>query len=542
MVATTTTAKAPVRSALGAAIGAADALRLVAVVQELALARDVTTIADVVRRGARSLTGSDGATFVLKDEGHCYYVDEDAIGPLWKGQRFPLQTCISGWTMLHEEAVAVADIYLDDRIPHSAYRPTFVKSLAMVPVRRPEPVAAIGLYWAKRHEVTPTELELIQALADAAAVAMTNASLNRELETSAERLARAEERLGFALEAGGIGTWDWRLGAGELLWDERTRAHLGVTADVVPSLDVFVGCVHADDRVAVQAAADRALDGASGGAFHAEYRTADGERWLSARGRVTFDAVGAATRFTGTLTDVTQRRRAQASLEASLKMRDEFLIVAGHELRTPVMALLLQLESSARALEIASIDPKLLSRVSRSVSHAKRLGRLVDDLLDVASIGSGRMTFERAPVDLTRVVNDAAALFADAARASGCRLVVDAAPGITVVGDVVRLEQVIANLLSNAFRYGKGTPVEITLDRQESMARLRVADRGIGIAEDFRGKIFARFERGVSTMNYGGLGLGLWIVRQIVDAHHGTIDVTSRPGEGACFTALFPLT
>lgn len=156
--------------------------RLIAAIQDLSLARDLGRVMEIVRRAARELTGADGATFVLRDGGFCHYADEDAISPLWKGKRFPLVTCISGWVMLHREAAAIEDIYADPRIPADAYRPTFVKSLAMVPIRRAAPIAAIGNYWAERHNPTPAELELLQALADSTSIAMENVQVYAELE------------------------------------------------------------------------------------------------------------------------------------------------------------------------------------------------------------------------------------------------------------------------------------------------------------------------------------------------------------------------
>ena len=155
---------------------------LVDVVQELSLAHDLETIMAIVRRAARELTGADGATFVLHDAGRCYYADEDAIAPLWKGKRFPLDACISGWAMIHREAVAIPDIYADSRIPADAYRPTFVKSLAMVPIRLAEPIGAIGNYWAAPHTVTPEEIELLQALANSTSVAMENVAIVKDVE------------------------------------------------------------------------------------------------------------------------------------------------------------------------------------------------------------------------------------------------------------------------------------------------------------------------------------------------------------------------
>src|ERR1700755_1959235 len=124
------------------------AYTLVGIVQQLSLARSLPEIQAIVRHRARALTGADGATFVLRDGDKCFYADEDAIEPLWKGQRFPLDHCISGWAMRNKQSVTIEDIYVDERIPHEAYRPTFVKSLAMVPIRRLEPVGAIGNSWA----------------------------------------------------------------------------------------------------------------------------------------------------------------------------------------------------------------------------------------------------------------------------------------------------------------------------------------------------------------------------------------------------------
>jgi diguanylate cyclase (GGDEF)-like protein len=150
---------------------------LIDAVQRLSLAETLEDVQAVVRTGARELTGADGATFVLRDREFCHYADEDAIEPLWKGERFPLSACISGWAMLNRKPAVIEDIYSDERVPHEAYRPTFVKSLAMVPIRSLDPIGAIGNYWASRHRPTSREVSLLQSLADATAVAMENVSL-----------------------------------------------------------------------------------------------------------------------------------------------------------------------------------------------------------------------------------------------------------------------------------------------------------------------------------------------------------------------------
>lgn len=156
--------------------------RLLQAVQELSLARSLADIQRIVRAAARELTGCDGATLVLKDGDMCHYVDEDAVAPLWKGGRFPLETCISGWVMTNRQAVVIQNIYDDERIPHAAYRPTFVKSLAMVPIRKLNPVGAIGNYWAAETLPTEHQISLLQSLADATSVALENVQVYEQLE------------------------------------------------------------------------------------------------------------------------------------------------------------------------------------------------------------------------------------------------------------------------------------------------------------------------------------------------------------------------
>jgi signal transduction histidine kinase len=155
---------------------------LVTVVQELSLARDLETITEIVRKAARDLTQADGATFVLKDGDFCHYVDENAISPLWKGKRFPRSICIGGWCMRNRQPAVIPDVEIDERIPIDAYRPTFVKSLLVVPIRAKDPIGAIGNYWANYHVATPEEIKLLQALADTTSVALENVQVYAELE------------------------------------------------------------------------------------------------------------------------------------------------------------------------------------------------------------------------------------------------------------------------------------------------------------------------------------------------------------------------
>lgn len=159
-----------------------DGADLIAAVQELSSVDSIADVQRIVRTYARRIANADGATFVLMDGDQCYYADEDAIEPLWKGQRFPLSACVSGWVMQNRQAAAIPDIYADPRVPQDAYRPTFVKSMAMVPVREADPIAAIGVYWARPFDVSPQVLAALQALANSTSVAITHAQTLSSLE------------------------------------------------------------------------------------------------------------------------------------------------------------------------------------------------------------------------------------------------------------------------------------------------------------------------------------------------------------------------
>lgn len=152
------------------------------VVDDLSSATELDQITRIVAAAARTLANADGATFVLREDGKCYYADEDAISPLWKGKRFPQEACISGWCMMHGKVVTIKDIYADQRVPHDAYRPTFVKSLCMVPIRPASPIGAIGNYWSDEYTPSADDIKHLQILANCAGVAIENWELKNALQ------------------------------------------------------------------------------------------------------------------------------------------------------------------------------------------------------------------------------------------------------------------------------------------------------------------------------------------------------------------------
>jgi PAS domain S-box-containing protein len=228
----------------------------------------------------------------------------------------------------------------------------------------------------------------------------------------------------------------------------------------------------------------------------------------------------------------------------AIRLRDEFLAVASHELKTPLATLQLQLdilnESMASAMHASS---RLTRQFDTAHRQTVRLGSLVETLLDASRMTSGRMQLEREELDLVALASDVVSRFRQEAQSAGCdlRLELDDEP-IMGCWDRVRLDHALANLIANALKYGAGKPVTVSLSKREGIARLAVRDRGIGIAQADVSRIFGRFERAVSTRHYGGLGLGLFISHDIVEAHGGEILVSSRPHEGSEFTVILPTT
>lgn len=395
---------------------------LLQAVTALAAARTLEDVTGVVRRHARALLRCDGVTFVLREDSQCYYADEDAIAPLWKGHRFPISACISGWVMQHRQSAVIPDIYADARVPHEAYRPTFVKSLAMVPVRTDNPIAAIGAYWAAPHQPSAQSLEILQALANAASLALHNIQLYNELNLSLER--------------------------------ER------------------------------------------------------GER---------------------------QR------VENANKLKDEFLATLSHELRTPLHVI----QSWVWQLRHSSLPEPLHKAVEVIDRNTALQSRLIEDLLDISRASAGTLQIQRQLVDLGAVCSAVTEVVQATARAKGVRLELQRERSPYIWGDPDRMQQIIWNVLTNAVKF---TPpdghVALKVLRGPRHACIVVEDQGIGIAPEFLPYIFDRFRQAdpSPTRRFGGLGLGLNIVKELVQLQGGSVRAESAGlNRGTTITIEFPV-
>ncbi|MCP3144261.1 sensor histidine kinase [Pyxidicoccus xibeiensis] len=239
--------------------------------------------------------------------------------------------------------------------------------------------------------------------------------------------------------------------------------------------------------------------------------------------------------------DSARLRLSLALAEEALAARDEFLAVASHELRTPLTPLGLKLQALRRELTAQPAPERGLAHLDVAQRQVKKLVELVDDLLDVSRISAGRMELSPARVDFSSLVREAVTRFEPEAARVRCPLALDVPGAMPGRVDPRRFEQVLDNLLSNALKYGAGKPISVRLEQRGTHARLTVRDEGIGIPAESLERIFNRFERAVSSRHFSGLGMGLYIVRRIVEASGGTVAAASTPGLGATFTVELPL-
>ena len=402
-----------------------------------------------------------------------------------------------------------------------------------------------------------------------------------ELKQAEIDLRKSEDRLRLALESAELGTWDFNPIAGELKWDESCKAMFGLPPDAEVTWESTTSSIHPDDRNRVLEMTQWALNPASGGSYTIEYRTVgitDGtERWVAARGQAYFNPHGEAVRFIGTVLNITAQKQAEAereqllareqaareAAEAANSIKDEFLAIVSHELRSPLNPIL----GWSKLLRTRQLDKQKTDRALEVIErNAQIQAQLINDLLDVSRILRGKLSLDNRPVDLASTIQAAMETVRLAAEAKSIQIHTQFEPDVgQALGDAGRLQQVIWNLLSNAVKFtSEGGRVDIHLssitspsswgkatqprtNHQQQMisyAQIAVTDTGKGIPPDFLPYVFDRFrqESSATTRRFGGLGLGLAIVRYLVELHGGTVQADSLGEEqGATFTVRLPL-
>ncbi|MFC3069855.1 ATP-binding protein [Phenylobacterium soli] len=512
-------------------------LQLVAAVEHLSAADTLADIIEVVRRTARAISSADGITFVLRDGEQCHYVEEDAVGPLWKGRKFPLTACISGWCMLNGKVAVIPDIYVDERIPHEAYRPTFVKSLVMTPVGGAAPFAAIGAYWGVCREFGESELALLEALARSTAAAVTAVRAR-------DTLRESEARLQLALTAGRLGAWEADFDRETLVASPLIKETLGYAPDGPLTLAQVIEAIHHADGPRLRAAFEAASE--TGDEIMIEFRVhrPDGEmRWVELGGR----ALSAGARqMVGVCLDITDRKQAKGRIEA---MQSELAHIArlnelgqmssafAHELNQPLSAATNYLAGARRLLNgDAPAIERAVDAITKAEAQFARAGDIIRRIRGF--IGKGEPT--HGAENITHLISEAAEIARVNPRHWDVELRIAATRDLPEVDvDRVQIQQVLLNLMRNAFEAMEDSPrkqVSVSARRAGAAIEVRVADTGPGLSRQVQEKLFQPFV----TTKADGMGVGLSICRKIVEGHGGKMWVEATPGGGATFCFTLP--
>ncbi len=385
--------------------------------------------------------------------------------------------------------------------------------------------------------------------------AMQDVTARRTTEAA---LQKSQERLQLVLDSSVLGLWYCDLPFDVLNWSTQTKEHFWLSPDAAVTIEDFYRIIHPADRELTRSAIDASIVGQTH--YDVVYRTVspDGDRvkWIRATGRGFYDENGDPYRFDGITIDITEERmiqsererllwnekEARAEAENANRLKDEFLATLSHELRTPLSSIL----GWSRLLKEKQIDGEQAERAVEIIErNAKSQSQLIEDILDVSRIISGKLRLDINPVELAPVIELAIESVRPAAEAKSIRLQKVLTSGVMISGDADRLQQIIWNLLSNAIKFTpKQGRVMIKLERVNSHVEITIADNGQGIETETLPFIFERFRQSDSstTRQYGGLGLGLAIVRHLVELHGGTVQAASEGiGQGAVFTVSFPI-
>ncbi len=369
-----------------------------------------------------------------------------------------------------------------------------------------------------------------------------------ESKRSKELLIEKEKELERAERIARICRWKWHILKDKVEWSDIQKEIYGWGQDAEPPKYEEFERLHPPKSFKIlNAVVQKALTDGTPYAVDLEFIRPDGSTgWIQAIGEVLKrDTEGQPILLSGTVQDITERKKLEHDLQEALKARDLFLGVASHELKTPLTTLQLQIHSLIRTLNDSKSEisrEKVQSKLHILKRQGERFEQLIKSLLDISQINSGKLRLRlEKNLNLSELTEEIAQRFQEEFHVSNTVLNLKIEPNIVGHLDSQRVDQIISNLLSNALKYGAGKPVELVLKRNNDFARIEVKDQGIGIVDSVKEKIFERFERAVDEHSFKGLGLGLWIVREILKSCGGIIWVESETNKGSTFVAELPL-
>ncbi|MEO5969850.1 MAG: PAS domain-containing protein [Bdellovibrionia bacterium] len=363
-----------------------------------------------------------------------------------------------------------------------------------------------------------------------------------------------QKNLEEAQRTANIGSWEWDLITSSLTWSKQEYIIFGLDPSIPVSVDLYIKHISPASREKVlqvmkQILTEPIQSGVTEYSSEVEIIRSDGEvRLLLEKGNVEFDSSGKPIRMCGSTQDITESNVYEQKLRNAIEARDDFMSIASHELKTPLTALHMQLQLLNRLLSQKSKDESQESiRIAKLSEGAflsvRQLSGLLDELLDATRVRVGKLSLKNLEVNLTATIIECVSSMQELAKQKGSTVTLKEEETVLGNWDQSRITQVISNLLSNAIKYGEGKPIEISVstDKILGKVRLRIKDHGMGISNEMQLKIFERFQRGISGKKVTGLGLGLYIVRQIIEAHGGSIWVESELGKGSLFIVELPL-
>jgi PAS domain S-box-containing protein len=416
-------------------------------------------------------------------------------------------------------------------------------------------LGSFAMYYREVRSPAPAEKQLVDIATHIASIAIEHYRADQEIRKAASKLGESEERLQFASSAADIGTWHWDLVAKIMIWSDKCKELFGCPADYPIDYEAFLQSVHEEDRQSTDEAFQKALQEKTDYLVEMRVKLPDGRlRWVMSKGRGFYDEQGKPVRMHGIAMDITERKnyeqellQARYAAEAANRAKSQFLANMSHELRTPMTGVLGMLEITLGG----PLEEEQREFIATAHKSAGSLVRILNDILEMTKIEAGMLSLEEEPFVLHECVGSVIDIFNSEARHKGLSLILSMTEDLPerVIGDCLRLRQILTNLVGNAVKFTKRGKVEVKVSTGNVIPSggreftFTVTDTGIGIPEEKKHLVFRSFRQvdESHTRKYGGTGLGLVISKEIVERMGGVMTFDCEEGVGCDFTFTVPL-